>query len=76
MAPQSSRQPARWSVGQLAHRSGLSVRVLRHWDEIGLVSPGRTAGGQAFGRRCVTDWPKFSMPWPAMTSTAKPASTH
>jgi DNA-binding transcriptional MerR regulator len=35
----------RWSVGELARATGLSVRVLRHWDEIGLVSPGRSAGG-------------------------------
>lgn len=41
---------ALWSVGELAHAVGLSVRVLRHWDEIGLVSPGRTAGGH----RCYT----------------------
>lgn len=34
-----------WSVGELARATGLSVRVLRHWDEIGLVSPARTAGG-------------------------------
>jgi len=35
----------RWKVGELAHASGLSVRVLRHWDEIGLVSPQRTPSG-------------------------------
>ena len=35
----------RWSVGELARATGLSVRVLRHWDEIGLVSPPRTASG-------------------------------
>lgn len=34
-----------WSVGELAAASGLSVRVLRHWDEVGIVSPGRTASG-------------------------------
>ena len=34
-----------WSVGELARATGLSVRVLRHWDEIGLVSPSRTAAG-------------------------------
>lgn len=43
-------QDARWSVGELAHATGLSVRMLRHWDEIGLVSPGRTVGGH----RCYT----------------------
>ena len=34
-----------WTVGQLAEVTGLSVRVLRHWDELGLVSPGRTPSG-------------------------------
>lgn len=37
-------------MGELARATGLSVRVLPHWDEIGLVSPGRTAGGH----RCYT----------------------
>jgi DNA-binding transcriptional MerR regulator len=34
-----------WTVGELAAASGLSVRVLRHWDEVGIVRPGRTASG-------------------------------
>ncbi len=34
-----------WTVGRLAAATGLSVRVLRHWDEIGVVSPARTAAG-------------------------------
>ncbi|MGH3629269.1 MAG: MerR family transcriptional regulator [Sciscionella sp.] len=37
-------------MGELARATGLSVRVLRHWDEIGLVSPGRTSAGH----RCYT----------------------
>ena len=33
-------------IGELAERSGLSLRTLRHYDEIGLVSAsGRTDGG-------------------------------
>jgi MerR family transcriptional regulator, copper efflux regulator len=33
-------------IGELAERVGLSLRSLRHWDEIGLVSAsGRTDGG-------------------------------
>lgn len=36
---------AGWAVGELARATGLSVRVLRHWDEVGLVSPGRTPSG-------------------------------
>lgn len=33
------------SVGQLARATGLSVRVLRHWEDMGLVTPERTASG-------------------------------
>ena len=35
-----------WKVGELARRTGLSVRALRYYDEIGLLSPSRrTEGG-------------------------------
>ncbi len=33
------------SVGEVAQATGLSVRVLRHWESAGLVRPGRTAAG-------------------------------
>lgn len=37
----------RWSVGELAEMSGLTVRTLHHWDEIGMLSPAvRGAGGR------------------------------
>jgi DNA-binding transcriptional MerR regulator len=29
----------RWKVGELAAQSGLTVRTLHHWDELGLLSP-------------------------------------
>ncbi|WP_159794262.1 MerR family transcriptional regulator [Puerhibacterium puerhi] len=33
-------------IGAVAERTGLSLRTLRHWDEVGLVRPsGRTEGG-------------------------------
>jgi DNA-binding transcriptional MerR regulator len=36
----------RWSVGELARASGVTVRTLHHYDRIGLVSPGeRTPSG-------------------------------
>src|SRR5215210_8585811 len=39
-------EPAAWKVGELARRTGLSVRALRYYDEIGLLSPSRrTEGG-------------------------------
>ncbi len=38
--------PGTMHIGELAERSGLSLRSLRHYDEIGLVSAsGRTDGG-------------------------------
>ena len=39
-------EKAAWKVGELAGRTGLSVRTLHHYDEIGLLSPsGRTDSG-------------------------------
>jgi DNA-binding transcriptional MerR regulator len=39
-------RPAGWKVGELARRTGLSVRTLHYYDEIGLLSPSwRTDGG-------------------------------
>src|ERR1051325_9099687 len=38
--------PVAWKVGELARRTGVSVRALRYYDEIGLLSPSqRTEGG-------------------------------
>lgn len=38
--------PATWKIGELAERTGLSVRTLHYYDEIGLLSPsGRTEAG-------------------------------
>ena len=40
------REPAYWRVGELAKRTGLSVRTLHWYDEIGLLSPShRTEAG-------------------------------
>jgi DNA-binding transcriptional MerR regulator len=36
---------AAWKVGELARRTGLSVRTLRYYDEIGLLSPPRRSEG-------------------------------
>ena len=39
-------------VGELARRTGLSVRALHHYDEIGLLSPARrtASGHRLYGR--------------------------
>jgi MerR family copper efflux transcriptional regulator len=35
-----------YQIGEVADRVGLSLRTLRHWDEVGLVRPsGRSTGG-------------------------------
>ncbi|HTE19662.1 MAG TPA: MerR family transcriptional regulator, partial [Armatimonadota bacterium] len=35
-----------WKVGELAKQTGMTVRTLHHYDEIGLLSPShRTAAG-------------------------------
>lgn len=42
MAP----RPLPWKIGDLARHTGISVRALRHYDEIGLLEPSaRTAAG-------------------------------
>lgn len=39
-------EPATMHIGAVATRTGLSLRTLRHYDEVGLVRPsGRTDGG-------------------------------
>ena len=37
----NSARPASWKVGELARRTGLSVRTLHYYDEIGLLTPSR-----------------------------------
>ena len=34
-----------WKIGELARRTGLTVRTLHHYDEIGLLSPARRSDG-------------------------------
>ena len=41
-----------WSVGDLAARFGLETHVLRHWEDMGLLSPVRDGAGR---RRYGTD---------------------
>src|SRR4029079_19211903 len=41
-----------WKVGAVAESSGVTVRTLHHWDEIGLVRPSRRGIG---GHREYTD---------------------
>lgn len=44
--PAGPDRTATMHIGELAERSGFSLRTLRHYDEIGLLQPsGRTDGG-------------------------------
>ena len=39
-----------YSIGELAARFGLATHVLRHWEDVGLLSPARrVAGRRAYG---------------------------
>ena len=42
-----------WKVGELARRTGLTVRTLHHYDEIGLLSPSQRSksGHRLYGER-------------------------
>jgi DNA-binding transcriptional MerR regulator len=49
------RQQQAWKVGELARRTGLTVRALHHYDRIGLLSPsGRTDSIHGAGHRLYT----------------------
>jgi DNA-binding transcriptional MerR regulator len=36
-------------IGDLAARFGLATHVLRHWESMGLLAPGRVAGRRRYG---------------------------
>lgn len=38
----------RYKIGQIAELSGLTLRTIRYYDEMGLLSAGRTNGGQRY----------------------------
>lgn len=44
--PRAVTDPGLRQIGEVAELVGLSLRTIRHWDEVGLVVPsGRSAGG-------------------------------
>ena len=51
-APGTTQPVTQWTVGQVAERSGVTVRTLHHYDEIGLLRPSRRS---AAGYRLYTD---------------------
>jgi DNA-binding transcriptional MerR regulator len=54
--PADAAAPGRcWKVGELAERTGLTVRTLHHYDAMGLLSPrGRTSSAHGSGHRLYT----------------------
>jgi MerR family transcriptional regulator, copper efflux regulator len=47
--------PAEYTIGELAARFGLATHVLRHWEDMGLLSPARrVAGRRVYGFADVT----------------------
>lgn len=45
------RHDRTWRIGELARQTGLTVRTLHHYDQLGLLSPLSRTGG---GHRCYT----------------------
>lgn len=43
--PSDRQLPVSWTVGELSGASGLSVRVLRHWEALGLLTADRSPSG-------------------------------
>jgi MerR family transcriptional regulator, thiopeptide resistance regulator len=54
--PQTAATGRTWKVGELAERTGLTVRTLHHYDAVGLLGPsGRTDSAHGSGHRLYTD---------------------
>jgi len=43
--------PATWSIGQVAAEFGLTHRTVRHYEELGLISPERRGTARVYHRR-------------------------
>jgi MerR family transcriptional regulator, copper efflux regulator len=51
----NSDMAAEYTIGELAARFGLATHVLRHWEDMGLLSPARrVAGRRMYGSAHVT----------------------
>lgn len=42
----SSAEGPPWAIGDVAARFGLETHVLRHWESVGLLDPGRDSAGR------------------------------
>ena len=55
MSPDPAAPGRLWKVGELAARTGLTVRTLHHYDAVGLLRPsGRTGSNHGSGHRLYT----------------------
>lgn len=45
----NSESAQEYAIGELAARFGLATHVLRHWEDMGLLSPARRAGRRVYG---------------------------
>lgn len=50
-SPRRGQSDIDWSIGEAATRFGLETHVLRHWEDVGLLTPARDgAGRRRYGR--------------------------
>ncbi|MEU9624698.1 MerR family transcriptional regulator [Streptomyces sp. NPDC048155] len=44
-----------WSIGEVSRKTGLTVKLIRHWSDIGVVHPARrtSAGYRVYGTEAV-----------------------
>ncbi len=50
-SPRRGQPDIDWSIGEAATRFGLETHVLRHWEDVGLLTPARdSAGRRRYGR--------------------------
>jgi DNA-binding transcriptional MerR regulator len=50
-SPRRGQSDIDWSIGEAATRFGLETHVLRHWEDVGLLTPARdSAGRRRYGR--------------------------
>jgi hypothetical protein len=64
LTPTTSTRPADASalirIGELARRSGVSVRALRYYETQGLLTPTRSHSGQRYYAKAAIDKVRFS----------------
>lgn len=49
--PHSEPQRDTWTIAQVAQEFGVTHRTVRHYEELGLIAPGRDGTKRVYGRR-------------------------